>query len=114
MIAVCAWLCWTLIIGQYIKIIIDDLFQWLNHGKQLFAHGYFTAGILGFGCIDDNLCMLFLSLNDVDAFNGTANGYRTVHYIDIAPLQSTYFTDTQPCTKADINTKPVKVKWLWM
>ena len=57
-IAVCTWLCWTLIIGQYIKIIIDYLFQWLYHSQQLLAHRNFTVGVLGFWCVDDKFRVL--------------------------------------------------------
>ena len=102
-VAICAWFCRTLIIGKHIEIVIDHLFQRFHHGKQLFAHGYFAAGVFGFRRVDDKFRVLFLSLNDVDAFNGAADCYRTVRYIDVAPLQSAYFTDAQPCTKADIN-----------
>ena len=107
-IAVCAWLCRTLIIGKHIKIVIDNLFQRLYHGKQLLAHGYFAAGVFGFGCVDDKFRMLFLSLNDIDTFNRATDSYRTVRNIDVAPLQSAYFTDAQPSAKADINAKPGK------
>ena len=103
-IAVCAWFGRTLIIGKHIKIVIDYFLQRFNHGKQLLAHGYFTAGFFGFWRVDDKFCVFFLSLNDIDAFNRAADGYRTVRYIDVAPFQGAYFTDAQPCTKTDVNT----------
>ena len=102
-IAVCAWLGRTLIIGKHIEIVIDYLFQWFNHGKQLLAHWYFTAGVFCFGRVDDEFRMFLLSLNDIDALNGAADGYRTVRYIDVAPFQGAYFTNAQPCTKTDVN-----------
>ena len=85
-IAICAWFGRMFIVCQYIEIIIDYLFQWLNHGKQLFAHRYFTAGVLGFGCIDDDLRMFSATLNDVDALDCSAYCYSSIRHVDVAPF----------------------------
>ena len=85
-IAVRAWFGRMFIVGQHIEIIIDYLFQWLNHGKQLFVHGYFTTGVLGFGCIDDDLRMFSAAFDDIDTLDCAAYRYSSIRHIDVVPL----------------------------
>ena len=105
-----AWFCWTLIISKHIKIFIDHLFQRFNHRQQLLAHRNFAAGVFCFGCVDDQLRMLFLTLNDIDAFNRATDRYCSICHIDVDTLQSAYFSNAQPGTKADMNSQPRKGK----
>ena len=92
-IAVGARFCRAFIVGKHIEVFIDHLFQWFNHGKQIFVHGYLSAGVLSLGCVDDKFRVLSFTLNDIDALNRATDGYCTVRDIDVTPLQSAYFAN---------------------
>ena len=99
-----------LIIGKHIKIIIDDLFQRLDHGKQFLTHGYFSAWIFCFGSADDKFRVLFLPLNEIDTFDSAADRYSAVGDINVTPFQGAYLTDSQTGTKTYIDAKSRECK----
>ena len=74
------------IIGQQIEIFIDNFSQRLNYSKQFFAHRDFTAGVFGFGCIDDQFCVFLFSLNYIDSFDSSTNCYSAVNHVDVTPF----------------------------
>lgn len=49
-------------------------------------------------------------LKQASLFSCMTDRYCSICHIDVAPLQSAYFSNAQPCTKADINSQPSKGK----
>ena len=49
-VAVCAWLCRFVLVGQHIEIAIDHFLHWLHHCQQLLAHRYLCLLYTSDGC----------------------------------------------------------------
>ena len=111
-VAIGAWLCRLFLISQHIEISVYYFFQRLYHLQEFLVHWYLTARVLGLGGIDDQLGVLALTLHNINAFNGTIYGNRTIFGVDVRPFQTTNLSDTQTCSQTDIDAEVAESKVL--
>ena len=93
--AVCTGFGWCSCVGKDIEVPSDNLLQWTDQGQQIPCHGDVPNGVLGLGFVDDEFCVFFLPIHQVDALYGFAHTDYTSCYINVIPLQGADFANAK-------------------